>query len=41
MLTLPSCHTRDELELARRIAEMLGCCELHVFWTSEEAATAP
>jgi hypothetical protein len=41
LLTLPACHTDEELALARLLAEALGCNELHVFWTAESAAAAP
>lgn len=34
MLTLPACHSRTELDLARRIARRFDSEELHVFWTA-------
>ena len=33
MLTLPSSHSRAELDLARRIARSFESEDLHVFWT--------
>ena len=40
MVTLPTRHTKGELELALRLAEALGSAELHVFWTAENTAAA-
>ena len=40
MLTLPACHSRSELDLARRIADRFDSEELHVFWT-EDPMRAP
>ena len=34
MLTLPSSHSRAELELARRVARSFQSEDLHVFWTA-------
>jgi hypothetical protein len=33
MLTLPACHTDQELALARSIARELDSEDLHVFWS--------
>ena len=34
LLTLPANHTAEELDMARRLAEALGCGALHVFWSA-------
>ena len=37
MVTLPTRHSKGELKLALRLAEALGCVELHVFWTAVDS----